>query len=165
MRLNLNTDYALRILIYLATEPDRIHGVAEVSRAFGMPHSTVMKMTSDLVRAGFIVSMRGRTGGVRLARTAAEINLGDVVTRMERSLVLTECGDCILQSRCVLKGIFRQAVEAFIGVLDNYSLADLVSNAPEIVPLFGKIDLRLDCDGQPVARGDLVLPNDPSPTE
>ena len=136
MRLNLGTDYAIRILIYLAADEAKLHAVSEVSRAYGIPNSTVMKIVSDLVRLGFVQSLRGRSGGIRLSRPAAEINLGAVVRAVEGSMTLADCESCVIAPRCRLKGIFREAVEAFIGVLARHSLADVASNAQELEPFF-----------------------------
>lgn len=137
MRLNLTTDYAIRILILLATEEEGLHSVAAVSRSYAIPHSTVMKIVSDLVRLGFVQSLRGRSGGIRLARPADQIVLGDVIVAMEESFQLADCGSCILRPRCTLTGIFHEAVDAFLNVLMKYTLADLMLDRRSLTALLG----------------------------
>ncbi|MDF3607059.1 Rrf2 family transcriptional regulator [Paracoccus sp. DMF-8] len=136
MRLNLTTDYAIRVLIYLATDETRLHAVGDVSRAYAMPHSTVMKVVSDLVRQGFVDSVRGRSGGIRFSRPAAEISLSEIIAAAEDSMVIADCGTCVLAPRCRLKSIFAEAVAAFIAVLRRYTLSDVTENPDELLALF-----------------------------
>ncbi len=132
MRLTQFTDYALRTLIFLGSSDDELQSVAAISQAYNMPHSTVMKIVSELVRLNYVESFRGRFGGIRLAVPARDISLGAVIRLMEESFELAECGSCVLSPRCKLKGIFSEAVEAFMKVLDSYNLADLINEKPEI---------------------------------
>ncbi len=136
MRLNLTTDYAVRVLILLANEEQRLISVSDVADAYGISRSTVMKLVSELVRLGYVESVRGRSGGIRLARSAALINLGEVIRRTEDNLSLVECADCVIDPKCRLKGIFSEALQAFWDVLARYTLADLVENRDELRGLF-----------------------------
>lgn len=127
MKLTQFTDYALRTLIFLGGSDKELQSIAAISEAYSMPHSTVMKIVSELVRLNYVESVRGRLGGIRLAIPAEEIILGSVIRSIEESFELADCGNCILSAKCKLKGIFRQAIEAFMAVLDSYSLADLLN--------------------------------------
>lgn len=133
MRLTLHTDHALRMLMLLAIEPDNMHTIAEIARRYDISRNHLMKITQTLVQAGFIESMRGRGGGLRLARAAASINLGAIVRATEDSFALVECFDrehntCLIASACGLRGPFEEALRAFLAVLNRYSLADLVKS-------------------------------------
>lgn len=131
MRLNLQTDYALRLLMHLAVNEDRLCTIAEVAERYDISKNHLMKVAHLLGREGFIETVRGRSGGLRLARPASEINVGDVVRRMEADFAIVECfeggaGECMITPACRLKGVLNEAVKAFLGALDRYSLADLV---------------------------------------
>ena len=131
MRLTLHTDYALRLLMVLAMEPDDLHTVEEVARRYGISRNHLTKVTQTLVQAGFVDSQRGRGGGLRLARRADAINLGAVVRATEDSFALVECfapdsNTCVITSACGLRGPLDEALRAFLAVLDRYSLADLI---------------------------------------
>ncbi len=133
MRLTLHTDYALRLLMVLAMEPDDLHTVEEVARRYRISRNHLTKVTQTLVQAGFVDSQRGRGGGLRLARLAEAINLGAVVRATEDSFVLVECFDparstCVIASACGLRGPLDEALRAFLAVLDRYSLADLIKH-------------------------------------
>lgn len=131
MHLNLATDYALRLLMLLAAEPGRLHTIAEAARRYRVSRSHLMKVAMDLVRGGFVDSIRGRGGGLQLARVAADIGIGEVVRHFEGGLDLVECFDpatntCSIAGGCRLKGVLREAGDAFLAVLDRYSVDDLV---------------------------------------
>lgn len=125
MQLTRHTDYALRLLIYLAgigAEKSQIGAVAE-AQAISRTH--LMKIANELSRAGFIAAVRGRGGGIRLARPAADINLGAVVDAMEPRCPMVDCTSCQLVKRCSLPGVLNEADSAFRAVLARYSLADI----------------------------------------
>lgn len=131
MRLTLHTDYALRLLMVLAMEPDDLHTIEEVARRYGISRNHLTKVTQTLVQAGFVDSQRGRGGGLRLARLAEAINIGAVVRATEDSFALVECFDparnmCVISSACGLRGPLDEALHAFLAVLDRYSLTDLI---------------------------------------
>lgn len=132
MRLTMHTDFALRLLMLLAMEPDELHTIEEIARRYEISRNHLMKVTQTLVQAGFLDSLRGRGGGLRLARPATRIILGDVVRATEDGFNLVECFDrttnqCLVAPACGLRGPLEEALLAFLGVLDSYSLADLVA--------------------------------------
>lgn len=131
MRLTMHTDYALRLLMLLALEPEQVHTIEAAARRYRISRNHLMKVVQTLAQAGFVASARGRGGGLRLGRPAATISLGAVVRATEDSLALVECFDaernaCVVASACGLRGPLREALEAFLAVLDRYSLADLL---------------------------------------
>jgi Rrf2 family nitric oxide-sensitive transcriptional repressor len=133
MRLTLHTDYALRLLMLLALEPDHVHTIEEVSGRYGVSRNHLNKIAQTLAQAGFIESQRGRGGGVRLARAPEAINLGRVVRATEDNFHLVECfcgqsNTCVVAPACGLRDPLEEALGAFLGVLDRYSLADLLRN-------------------------------------
>jgi Rrf2 family nitric oxide-sensitive transcriptional repressor len=133
MRLTLHTDHALRMLMLLAIEPDELHTIEEIARRYDISRNHLMKITQTLAQTGFIESLRGRGGGLRLARTAESINLGALVRATEGCFALVECFDrehntCLIISACGLRGPLEEALQAFLAVLDRYSLDDLVKS-------------------------------------
>jgi Rrf2 family nitric oxide-sensitive transcriptional repressor len=130
MHLTLHTDYALRLLMYLALRPERRCTIEEVAGAYSISRNHLMKVALTLTREGFVDSLRGRSGGLQLARGPKQINLGAVVRSTEDNFTLVECFDsasntCLLAPVCQLKRPFAEAVKAFLAVLDGYTLADL----------------------------------------
>jgi len=136
MRLTRYTDYAMRVLFYLGAEPGRLSSIAEIARAYDISQNHLMKVVNDLVRAGYVASVRGRTGGVRLARAASEINIGAVIRQTEEGFDLVECGTCRIAPACGLTGALGQALAAFMAVLDGYTLEDLLAKRGEMSALF-----------------------------
>ncbi len=134
MRLTHMTDYALRLLMYLAQQPDRLCTIAEVAGAHGLSEAHLMKITHQLGLAGWISTVRGKGGGMRLAAPPAQINLGAVVRSMESDFQLVECfgreDHCTLSGQCRLTGILQGALHGFMQHLDRYTLADLLPPAP-----------------------------------
>jgi Rrf2 family nitric oxide-sensitive transcriptional repressor len=133
MRLTLHTDFALRLLMLLALEPDKLHTIEEAARRYRISRNHLMKVVQTLAQQGFVDSQRGRGGGLRLARPAGEINLGAVVRVTEDSLALVECFEagrnaCVIAPVCGLRSPLGEALTAFFAVLDRYTLADLVAN-------------------------------------
>ncbi|HTO39532.1 MAG TPA: Rrf2 family transcriptional regulator [Rhizomicrobium sp.] len=133
MRLTLHTDYALRLLMLLALEPDELHTIEEVARRYNVSRNHLMKVAQTIAQQGFIESLRGRGGGLRLARPPRRINLGAVVRSTEDSMALVECFDrernqCLVSPVCGLRGPLEEALAAFMAVLNKYTLADLISN-------------------------------------
>lgn len=142
MRMTLHTDYALRMLIYLAARPGRICTVSDVADAYRLSRNHLLKVALRLRRMGFIETTRGRAGGIRLARNAAEINLGALVRGTEEDFSLVECmqgtgGTCVISPVCRLKGIFGEALDAYLAVLDRYTLADAMRNHTGLKLLLG----------------------------
>ena len=140
MRLTRYTDYAMRVLLYLGARQDRLCSIAEIAGAYGISQNHLMKVVSDLVNAGYLVSVRGRFGGVRLARPPDQINVGAVVRHTEDGFDLVDCGSCIIAPACGLTGALSKALSAFLEVLDGYTLADLVVSRSAMLALFHRRD-------------------------
>ena len=133
MKLTAFTDYSLRVLIYLATQPERRATVAEISSAFGIKANHLTKVVHHLGRCGWVETSRGKGGGLLLAKAAEAISVGRVVRDTEGVDKPAECfsdgpSDCAIAGCCRLKGVLAEAVRAFYAVLDRYSLADLTRN-------------------------------------
>jgi Rrf2 family nitric oxide-sensitive transcriptional repressor len=130
MRLTNFSDYALRVLMYAATRADRLITIEETAEVYGISRTHLMKVANQLTRAGFLKATRGRTGGLALARRPDKIGLGDVVRATEPDFALVECftadNACLITPRCRLKGVLKEALVAFVGTLDRYTLADLI---------------------------------------
>ena len=131
MRLTVYTDYSLRVLMFLAVKGDRLSTVAEIAKAYRVSKNHLMKVAHQLGLAGYVETVRGKGGGLRLARPPQQIVLGEVVRRTEPDMALVPCFDpgdssCAILSGCVLRGVLGEARDAFIGVLDRTTLADLV---------------------------------------
>ena len=131
MRLTTLTDYAMRLLIYVGQNPDRLCTIAEIARVHDISEPHLMKVTHRLSQAGWLETVRGKHGGIRLARPVHEIRLGDVVRDTENDLALVECfsgvSDCRLVGHCSLAGILQGALTQFLSYLDQYTLADILS--------------------------------------
>lgn len=139
MRLNLQTDFALRLLMHLAANTHRLATIAEVADRFRISRTHLMKVAFLLGKGGLVQTVRGRAGGLRLARDAREISVGEVFRFMEGEGELVGCvgspgGDCVVVKACRLRGVLREAMMAFLAILDRYTLADLVAN-PKLVSL------------------------------
>ena len=128
MRLKSYTDYALRVLMHLAAKPDRLASIGEIARTYRISHNHLMKVVHDLRKEGFLDAVRGRSGGVKLARPASEISVGEVVRHTEDTFELVDCGSCVIAPACALTAVLHEARQAFMDVLDGYSLADLVQD-------------------------------------
>ncbi len=131
MRLTVYTDYALRLLMYLALKDDAVATISEVALSYGISRNHLMKVAYELGAAGYIETIRGRGGGLRLAKPAELIRLGDIVRCTEPDMALVTCFEpieapCAIKRCCALRGALERARSAFNGVLDDYSLADLV---------------------------------------
>ncbi len=141
MRLTSYTDFTLRTLMYLAINPVRPTTIAEIARTYGISETHVMKIVHQSGIAGDIETIRGKGGGIRLGRPAAAINLGAVIRRTEPDLDLVACfapqGHCAIGPACVLQSVLHDALAAFLAVLDQYSLADLVAPRGSLAGLLG----------------------------
>ena len=143
MRLDKQTDYSLRVLMFLATNRDRLSTIAEIARRFEISQAHVMKVVYLLGKAGLIETARGRSGGIRLAGDGCSIRVGDVVRRMESELAPVEClrssgGRCLITPCCRLKGVLSKAMAAFLAVLDEYTIVDLVEDNDALARLLGE---------------------------
>lgn len=135
MRLTWYTDYALRVLLYLGRRPGSLAAIPEMARAYGISQSHLMKVVSDLVGAGYLESVRGRRGGIRLARQPADIMIGPLIRHTEDDFELVECSSCIIAPACGITSMFDEAMSAFLGVLDSYSLADALARKGDFAHL------------------------------
>ena len=130
MQMTKYTDYGLRVLMALAVTEEKALGTRAIATQYGISSHHVAKIVTALVAAGFIVSERGRGGGLRLARAADQISLGAVVRQLSAGDTLVECmGDgskCCIVPACGLRGPLQIAQEAFFSTLDGYSIADTV---------------------------------------
>jgi Rrf2 family nitric oxide-sensitive transcriptional repressor len=138
VRLTRYTDYAMRVLLYLGARPeDEPCPISEISRAYAISQNHLMKVVNDLVNAGYLESVRGRFGGVRLARPPAAINVGEVIRHTEEGFELVDCGACVIATACGFTGALGQAMNAFMAALDGFTLADLIARPRDFRELFG----------------------------
>ena len=141
MQLTVHTDYALRVLLRLGIEPGKLVTVDEIAAAYGISRAHLVKVVHRLARLGYVETLRGRRGGVRLALPASQIVIGHVVRDTEESLALVEGFDpgarpCRIAPACGLRGALREAQQAFFEVLDGHTLADLLrGRAPSLARL------------------------------
>lgn len=134
MRLLAATDFALRTLVRLAASPGRLASTDVLAREIGVPRNHVHKVVQSLAEAGFVATTRGKGGGVRLARPAETVTLGEVVRWFERDQAMVECfradgGACPLDVRCRLKKALGSAGERYFEELDKTSLAECLNSA------------------------------------
>lgn len=136
MKLTRYTDYAMRVMIHLGTRDGELASIAEIARLYELSHPNLMKVVQDLGHAGYVETVRGRHGGVRLARPADRISLGELVRHTEAGFQLVDCRDCVISPACGLPGILAEATRAFLGVLDKYTVADLLVRRSALRQLF-----------------------------
>lgn len=131
MRLSTFSDYSLRVLMYLGMAPGRMATIAEIAGAYGISEAHLMKVIHNLGRAGFVETVRGKGGGVRLKHPPGGIVLGEVIRQTENDAGLAGCHleskSCSLKGICRLTGILDEAMQSLYLVLDSYTLADLVA--------------------------------------
>jgi len=129
MRLTRFSDYALRLLIYVASRPGQRTTIADAAKAYGISRNHLMKVAHRLALAGLLKPSRGRTGGLALGRPAAEISLGDVLRATEPDFALVGCmagESCVVSEQCRLPQAFDAAIAAFLESADSRTLADFV---------------------------------------
>ena len=130
MRLTLHTDYTLRVLIQIAVADGKLTTINDIAETFDISKQHLMKVVNNLSRKGYLHTTRGRGGGVRLRRPPRDINIGQVVRETEETLDVIGClqqrGYCPIERVCVLRGVLHDATQAFLAVLDGYTLADLI---------------------------------------
>ena len=142
MRLTRQTNYAIRILMYCAANNDRLSRIPEIAAAYTVSELFLFKILQPLVEARLVETVRGRNGGVRLGRPAAEITLFDVVRVTEENFAMAECfesdaAECPLVDSCALNAALREALNAFFEVLMRHSIADLIAAKPAMRGLLG----------------------------
>jgi len=130
MRLTVQSDYALRLLMHVGAHADRVCTIAEIAQAHGISAAHLMKVTHRLGQLGYLETVRGKGGGMRLARPPEGIGLGEVLRDLEPDFHLVEChatgSTCMLTGHCRLTGILDAALQRFLQHLDHYTLADLL---------------------------------------
>jgi len=140
MKLTAFTDYSLRVLIYLAAQPERRATIGEIATAFAVSEHHLTKVVHFLGKEGWLANVRGKGGGLALAKPPEAINIGDVVRQTEGGAIV-ECfgeggGACRITGLCRLQGVLGEAVAAFHAVLQRYTLADLVHNREALATVF-----------------------------
>ncbi len=135
MHLTLHADYALRVLLYLAANPNRMVSTGEVSDAYGISKHHLVRVVQGLGRHGFVEVRPGRAGGVVLARPPSEISVGQVVRHLEPDFNIVECfnsekNSCPITPACGLIGVLNEATRSFLATLDKYTLDDLLRRGP-----------------------------------
>lgn len=130
MRMTVLSDYSLRVLMYLAARPERLVTIQEIATAYGISENHLMKVVNGLSRNGFVETVRGRGGGMRLGKAPHDISIGAVLRRTEDDFNLVECfgedDTCRITKVCRLKRILEKALHAYLSELDRWTLADVV---------------------------------------
>ena len=139
MRLTVFSDYALRVLLVLASRTDALVTITDISAAFAISDAHLTKVANALGKTGWVDTVRGRNGGMRLATDPRKLRLGEVVQRLEADFALVECfgedDHCVLTGGCGLQQALALAMKAFLAELDRYTLADLVNSSPALASL------------------------------
>jgi len=135
------TDYAVRVLLHVgAQEEGNLSSIAEIAQVYGISRNHLMKVVQDLGQAGFLETVRGRNGGLRLGRPADEIGIGELVRHTETGFNLVDCSTCIVAPACTLPRVLNEATRAFLAVLDKYTLADILSRKADLRGIFGSVE-------------------------
>jgi Rrf2 family nitric oxide-sensitive transcriptional repressor len=157
MRLTLYTDFALRVLIQVGLNDGKLTTIKEIAQTFDISKAHLMKVVNDLSQKGYLDTVRGRNGGIRLMREPRDINIGQVVRDTENQLDVIGClgrsGYCPIQRICVLRGVLRDAIEAFLAVLDTYTLADLIKPQKAMLSLL----IGQQQQGLPISRASIRM--------
>lgn len=157
MRLTLHTDYALRVLMQVGLNEGELVRISEIADSFGISRNHLTKIVHQLGTRGYLETLQGRRGGIRLARPPSKIVIGDVVRDFEEDFHLVDCFnpsrcECRIQPACVLKGTLDEALAAFFEVLDETTLADLMKPRRRLRTL---LDIR---GGKPARESTLTSP-------
>lgn len=155
MRLSTFSDYSLRVLMHLASNPEKLVTIADIAALHDISENHLMKVVHQLGRSGYIATVRGKGGGMRLAKSPGEIVLGNVIRQTESDFKLVECfaaeASCQLMPNCRLRSILDTALSSMFLVLDGYTLSDLVAS-----PLRGNLAAL---EKIPTARADQASKN------
>jgi Rrf2 family nitric oxide-sensitive transcriptional repressor len=136
MQLTRYTDYSIRVLTHLSTYPDRLSCIAEIAQAYKISQSHLMKVVQNLGQSGYVETVRGRKGGIRLRKPAQDINLGALIRHTEKHFNVVDCPNCLIASACQMTNVFAQATRAFLAVLDQYTIADMMTRRNQLHRLF-----------------------------
>ncbi|MEM0900095.1 MAG: iron-responsive transcriptional regulator RirA [Pseudomonadota bacterium] len=147
MKLTKQTDYAFRILMFCAAGGSRLSRVADIAKAYGASEAFLFKILQRLVEGGTVETVRGRSGGIRLAKPAASITLADVVRLTEDNLSVADCddnpeSDCPLLENCRLTSALIEAKRAFFAVLERYTIDDLAKPSAAVVNLLTQLEVE-----------------------
>lgn len=139
MQLTRYTDYSVRVLMYLGLQPDRLVTINELADVYDISRNHLVKVVHNLSREGYIKTVRGKGGGMRLGHQPADINVGDVVRRTEKDVEIINCKgmSCRILPACRLKEALDRARDAFVEVLDTYTLSDLILDRSALMGLLG----------------------------
>ena len=139
MQLTKYTDISLRVLMFLALKNSELSTISEISKKFNISKNHLMKVVNKLVALGYVKSLQGRGGGVSLACPATDITVGMIVREMETTFDLIDCDTvpCPINSICKLKHAVNKATDSFLAILDNYTIADLVTPQRPLLNLLG----------------------------
>ena len=140
------TDYSLRVLLYLSSREDEVATITELADFYKISRNHLVKVVHNLGLKGYILTTRGRNGGIKLARPATEIQIGEVVRSTEPDFDLLECFNpatdrCVITRSCSLKSVLFNAQAGFLDVLDNYTLADIAKASRKAFPSFKSIPI------------------------
>jgi Rrf2 family nitric oxide-sensitive transcriptional repressor len=140
MQLTRFTDYALRVLMYAHAADGRLVTIEEMAASYCISRAHLMKVVNALTRAGYLTAVRGRAGGVTLARPAEDIRLGDLVRTTEPDFALVECfstgSKCVIDGCCRLPAVLRRALGAFLAELDRHTVASIALRAKDFAKAF-----------------------------
>lgn len=133
MQLTHYTDYSLRVLVYLTLKKNKSVTISEIADYYKISRNHLVKIVNNLANLGYITTVRGKGGGMHLAYSPEEINVGEVIRNVEPNFNIVECfaddhTDCRIEPICKLKNILQTATETFLSELDQYSLQDVISN-------------------------------------
>lgn len=146
MRLTLYTDYSLRVLLYLSGREDKIVTITELANFYKISRNHLVKVVHNLGLDGYILTIRGRHGGLKLARPANEILVGDVVRSTEPDFDLLECFNpatdkCVISGSCSLKSVIVHAQAGFLDALDKYTIADIAKGSEKARSSFRSVPI------------------------
>ena len=135
MHITRYSDYAVRVMFYLALKPDRLVTIREIADSYGISRNHLMKLVYQLNRMGYVETVRGKNGGLRLGQEPGGINLGLLIRETEQDFELAECfgsnNQCLIKPVCGIKHVLAEALKAFFDTLDGYTLADLLPEAKQ----------------------------------
>lgn len=148
MQLTVYTDYSLRVLIYLGLHRENVATIADIAKKYQISRNHIVKIVHHLASLGFVRTIRGRNGGMSLAREPEAINLADVILKTEPSFQLVECfrqeGDCCIEEACRFRGALTRALQSFFTVLGEYTLADLIEDKSELLQFLNYVNIPIN---------------------
>jgi Rrf2 family nitric oxide-sensitive transcriptional repressor len=164
MRLTDYTDYSLRVLLYLSVRPSGLSTIQEISDAYGISKNHLMKIVQQLGELGWVETVRGRNGGLRLSSRTNDLTIGDIVRRTESDFALVGClvnqpadrqasshARCVIQPACRLRGVLATARDAFLAELDKHTVGELAQPANDLAALLGIVSIAPIAVGAPGA--------------